>query len=334
MTIRFDTLLTLGIAHGYYTAGCRDIAYIPSADTVAACQSRRLLVRVLEGQLHVLVETGPAGPLADLAGTTLRFGLKIATPVFATVTDLQLDPAAPLLLFDNSAAPTQLAAAAPARLVPPRFSHTISDAARPCTLRLTTAAGAALAQETIEDSRPTWTCLLAGRPAGLHVVEEAFPASNHTTRYYHDPEFAAAGLLAVCEIRIAPGFHAAPPHLAVPFVARDEVLSYYVIARGFQPNELAQLAVSDAGFAADARPQITFQKLTEAQLGPADLPPALLRSDDSAVLLFRSQSPVARRQAPRRRIELKRNNETLVPHLPQPAPHSATADLLIQISKH
>lgn len=334
MNIRFDTLLTLEVTHAYYGAACRDLAYVLPSDTTAACASRRLLVRELEGRLHVLIERSGAAPVADPTGLMLRVGLRPASASFSTITQLTIDPDAPLLLFDNAVAPGQLVAAASARLVSSRFTHTITEAARPVTLQLLTADGTELATETITDSTSTWTCLLAHKPAGLYRVEETFPAANAASRYYHDTELAAAGVLAVCEIRVDSSFLAATAALTVPFTAREEVLKYYVIASGFSAPELAQLQVTDTGFADDARPEVQFQRRTEAQFGPGDLPPALIRGAEDTVVLFRSQAPIARRAAPRRKIELRRQNETLVAHLPSPAPHQPSADLLIHISKH
>jgi hypothetical protein len=50
-------------------------------------------------------------------------------------------------------------------------------------------------------------------------------------------------------------------------------------------------------------------------------------------LLFRSQAPVARRQRGRRKIQLNRNGEVLIEHLPQPGAERATADLIVHLSK-
>ena len=49
--------------------------------------------------------------------------------------------------------------------------------------------------------------------------------------------------------------------LRIPFKARAETLRYYVVARNYTASEFNQLDVSDAGFAADARPEIRFDRI-------------------------------------------------------------------------
>jgi len=148
-----------------------------------------------------------------------------------------------------------------------------------------------------------------------------------------DAELLAAGLFGVVEIEVGAGFYAAAPEFGIAFEARAETLKYYVVARNYPSAEFDDLGVSDAGFAAEARPQIQFDRVAASAFGADDLPAALLGGADARVALFRSQAPVARRARARRRIQLARNTEVIVSQLPQPGAAAPTADLVIHLSK-
>jgi hypothetical protein len=106
-----------------------------------------------------------------------------------------------------------------------------------------------------------------------------------------------------------------------------------VVASNYTTAEFNQLNVADAGFNEQGRPQITFTRVAAGSFGPADTPPALLTTGGGSVALFKSQAPLERRAIGRRRIELRRNAEALIPNLPQPAPDNPTSDLVIHVSK-
>jgi len=148
-----------------------------------------------------------------------------------------------------------------------------------------------------------------------------------------DAELLRAGLLCLVEITVGAGFYAAPPAFVVPFAARAETLKYYVVARNYTAGEFAQLDVSDAGFGADARPQIHFDRVAPSAFTAAEIPATQLGAPDARVALFRSQQPVARRGKARTRIQLARNNDVIVSQLPQPGAAAATADLVVHLSK-
>ena len=148
-----------------------------------------------------------------------------------------------------------------------------------------------------------------------------------------DAELLAAGLFGLVEIEVGAGFYDDAPEFQIAFQARAETLKYYVVARNFPPAEFDQLGVSDAGFAAEARPEIQFDRVAASAFGADDLPAALLGGADARVALFRSQAPVARRAKGRRRIQLARDTEVIVSQLPQPGAAAPTADLVIHLSK-
>lgn len=152
-------------------------------------------------------------------------------------------------------------------------------------------------------------------------------------RHPDDAEIVRQGLLCLVEIAVDAGFYAAPPAFAVPFQARAETLRYYVVARNYTQTEFGQLDVSDAGFTADARPQIRFTRVAPSGFTPAEIPAAQLGGAGTRVALWRSQQPVARRSKARTRIQLARNNDVIVAQLPQPGAAAATADLVVHLSK-
>jgi hypothetical protein len=148
-----------------------------------------------------------------------------------------------------------------------------------------------------------------------------------------DAELSRAGLFCLVEIAVDAGFYAAPPAFAVPFSARAETLKYYVVARNYTAGEFNQLDVSDAGFGADARPQIHFDRVASSAFTSSEIPATLLGDAGARVALFRSQQPVSRQGKARTRIQLARNNDVIVAQLPQPGAAAATADLVVHLSK-
>jgi hypothetical protein len=150
-----------------------------------------------------------------------------------------------------------------------------------------------------------------------------------------DAELARAGLFCLTEIELEAGFYDTPPQFEIGFGAREETLKYYVVARNYSSGELTQLEVSDAGFSSDSRPQIEFTRVPESSFTAADLPAAALTAGAAGarVVLFRSDQPVARQEKARKRIQLARSTDVLIPHLPQPGAAAITADLVVHLSK-
>lgn len=148
-----------------------------------------------------------------------------------------------------------------------------------------------------------------------------------------DAELLRQGLFCLVEITVDAGFYAAPPAFTIAFHARAETLRYYVVARNYTAGEFNQLDVSDAGFAADARPQIRFDRVPPSSFTSAEILATQLGGGDARVTLFRSRQPVARQQAARKRIQLARNNDVIIAQLPQPGAAAATADLVVHLSK-
>jgi hypothetical protein len=336
MNMQFNTLFTIGISHAYYSGNCTDIHFIIPGDTAQLLKNGKLLARELEGKLHVLFEADDGGAArVAIPEKTLRIGLRLANPFFSNFTDGDFSFASSQRLYRNSADPVALDA--PESVTPTGrvINHTLTDNARPVTVTLKDLTGQALHSEVVsaEANRFTASFDLTGRPAGACTIEEVYPASTKTTAYYFDSELLQAGTFGVLEVKIASSFYTSGVDFQIAFDARQETLNYYIVANNYSESDLNQLSVMDAGFSDDARPQIAFNKIPSASFTPAEISPALLGENSARVVLFRSQAAVRRTQRARKKIQLRRNGDVLVPHLPQPGPEKANADLIIPISK-
>ena len=100
-------------------------------------------------------------------------------------------------------------------------------------------------------------------------------------------------------------------------------------------GDLDQFAVQDKGFGDPDRPtEVKFERVLPALLTAEEKSRSeLLANDGAKVLLFRSTSTVNRRALGLRKIQLLRNAEALIEHLPQPGQLREAADLIVHLSK-
>jgi hypothetical protein len=337
MRIRFEPLFSVAATHAYYQGPCRDIGFVVPRDSAQTLLSGRLVAKVLEGTLRLFFDVGEDdAPLVRVVGQTVRIGLTLLNRSFGNFTAMGSTPGATLAVYRNDASPTALDAPIMAVLRGQVLAHPLADPARPVTVTLESATGGVVAAETVTavHGRTSVSFDLMAQPSGAYVVREQYPGNiHHTTTCYVDPELARAGVFGVVEITIDAGFYAAAPEFPLAFDARQETLKYYLVVRGYSPAEVGQLAVSDAGFSEDARPEVTFTRVEAGAFAPGDLPAPLLANGDATVVLFQSQAPVARREKGRRRIQLSRNGEVLIGNLPQPGAERANADLIVHLSR-
>lgn len=338
MNVQFLPLFTLRAAHAFYEGPCRDFAFVLPAETAALLRNGRLLARDLDGTLHVLFEADANGdPRVPIDGATLRIGMQLLNPHFGNFTALPAGFPARRLRYTNGADPETLAAQDHFAFVPDTFSHTLGDEGRPATVTLRDGAGTTLRQDALgeDDETTDLSYDLRGVPTGALELEEAYPGPvTEATALYLDPELRQRDAAVVVEVTVDAGFYAVPPALEVPFAAREEVLSYYVVAHRYAEAELATVTVSDVGAAGDGRPPVTFTKIAWDDLAESDLDPSLLApGEEEQVLLFRSSAQVPRRERGRRRIQLSKNGDVLMANLPQPGVERAQADLILHLSK-
>jgi hypothetical protein len=336
MNVQFLTLFTVRITHSYYADRCRDFRFLVPPDTARLLRNGRLLAKEREGMLHVLCECDEEGePRVRLRDATLRIGLQLLNPNFGNFSQTTAGFPASKLLFTNAPDPGVLAEAGSVVFVGSTFAHAPTDAARPVLMTLRDARGAVLATEMLDEGDPRTSVSfdLRGQPAGLLALEEEFTESTGTVRYYLDGELRQGDVAGVIEVKVGEDLYADAPQFEIAFQAREEVLRYYLVAKNYTPSDFDLLGVSDAGFADEARPEITFQKVAAADLTGDDLDPALIAGSGERVVLFRSAGPLPRRERGFRRIQLSKNGDVLIANLPQPGADRATAELIVHLSK-
>ena len=59
----------------------------------------------------------------------------------------------------------------------------------------------------------------------------------------------------------------------------------------------------------------------------------MLGDSDIKVVLFKSNEVVTRQEKGRQNIQLRKNGEELIPHLPQPGAGKPTGNMIIHLSK-
>ena len=336
MSTQFNTLFTVTPSHAYYSGQCEDIEFVVPSETAQILKNGRLLAKTRDGKLYVLFEASDTGtPLAPISGQTLRVGLQLTNAFFSNFTDVGTDFASKILFYQNAAAPAALDAPIKVALVGQVFNHTLTDNSRPVTVALKNAAGQAIRTDTITaaGNRTDVSYDLSGQASGAYTIQEIYPASTNEIAYYADAELAAAGIFGVLEVKIANSFYTAMASFQIAFAARQEVLRYCVVANNYSSTEFDQLSVLDAGFTDDGRPQIDFTKVPSASFTQAEIAPALLSNGSASVVLFKSQGTVGRSKKARKKIQLKKNSDVLITHLPQPGPEKTNSDLIISVSK-
>ena len=331
MNIHFRTLFELDVAHTYYPGLCPDIDFvIPPGE--AALAAGKLLAKVRDGRLRVLFEADEAGnPLRDIHGMSLLIGLRVVNPYFANFTEAPV-PVGQLALYANAAAPAALDAAVPARFIAPRQRIVPAQASRPLTLGWQQA-GVTLVEQIMASGQEEASFETGHWPAGRYRLGETAGGPAQTSHWLQAPALAGEGLWGVVALTVDRNFYANSPSFSLPLQARSETVQYYVVARNFGASEFGQLQLADAGAVEQGRPVLGFTKIAANNFTAADLPVGALGGADARIVLFQSQAPVARRAGGYRKLQLKRNAEVLVQHLPQAGSDRAQARFIVHLAK-
>ena len=339
MNASFGRLASLELRSPYFTSGLlRDARFHLADDGLALLRAGRLQTRLRDGVWHLLVERNGSAPRVALAdGRTLWLGIQPGGGSWAHVTRPLLAPGQAALVVNGAAFGT-LDPPRPVQLASGIHVLALASAARPVTVTLRRGPAEPLAQQVVRGAGDGASLDLRALPEGLYEVEQDDGnAPPVTTTLLVHAALHAAGVPLVAGLRMSAALYGAaqPPVWHVDFAATSQRLEYYVVARNFAANEFSQLQVSDQGFNADGRPPILFDRLEQAALDPAqDLTPALMGAAPGArIALFRSRAPVARRERARRRLQLARNGDVLIDHLPQPDASRATSQFVIHLSK-
>lgn len=325
MSIHFRTLLEIGVAHGYYAEPCTDLDFVlPDAG--------RLLLRVRDGRLIVLHETDALGqPLVDRHGETLLVGLRAVNPYFANFTEAPVaDGFVPL--YANRTAPAVLDPVRPARWLGARPAVESSLPGRPLSLRWLRQ-GVELAVQTLADGETVARFETRNWPAGAYELQESDGGAPVVSHWVLQPEWAASALWGAVAITVDRNFYANPPKFSIPLRARREQVKYYVVARNFGSTEFSNLNVNDAGATEQGRPPVLFDKVNKADFADDDLPPEVLGDATARIVLFQSRTPLDRRASGYRKLQLRRNSEVIVQHLPQAGSDRAQARFIVHLAK-
>jgi hypothetical protein len=335
--MRFRILFIVSISHAYYSEGCKDFSFIIPADSAQLLRNGKLIAKMRDGKLYVLFEADETdNPLVTIAGKTLRIGLKLLNPFFSNFTDFNFNSSTPI--YQNSTNPDALDAVEESELVGQVFSHSLTDAVRPVMVTLKDDKGQVLRTDTITATNNCSSVSydLTGQAAGVYSVEESYSGNTQTVAYYSEPDLQRQGVFGVVELKIDSSFYNTAPEFVIAFAAKEEILKYYVVANKYTDTEFNQLfnqlSVLDNGFTEDERTQVNFTKLGFTAFTTEEISPALLGNSDAKVVLFKSQK-VGRQQKARKKIQLLKNGDVLIPHLPQPGADKANSDLIIQLSK-
>lgn len=342
MTVQFPVFFTLTISHTYYSQVCQDFSFIIPTDTAQLLKNGRLITKVREGKLYVLFAADEAETaLVPLPGKTLRFGLKLLNPFFRNFTDFNFNSATPI--YRNAINPSVLDEAQAITLVGQIFSHSLTDTERPVTITLKNSKAQVLQTDTFTETNnlSTLSYDLTGQAADVYSVEESYTGNTETTAYYSDAELQRQGIFGVIEIKIDNSLYTTVADFEVAFDAKEESLKYYLVTNQYNEVDLNQLSVLDKGFEEDQRTEVSFTKLLPADFTAEEIPAGLLGhgegDDDDKVVLFKSQTVVARQEKARQKIRLQNQKngevEVLIPHLPQPGVNKPNSDIIVQLTK-
>jgi len=335
MSTSFRVLFTVRISHAYYSGACRDFAFTFPPETAQLLRDGRLCIRERDGALSVISGGNEHGvPAVPLGGSRLRIGLKLVNPRFGNFTDPENGLISSLRIYGNTGDPASLDPPEQATLVGNRFTHVLSGTDRPVAVLLRDPSGTIWKMVPVESEAADSVGFdMTGYPAGTYIVEEIFAGGAERTRYYIDAELWSSGIAALIDVTIDDMFYEHPPEFVIDFAARKDLLKYYVIAKNYSEADLGLLSVADAGYAEEGRPEVTFSAVLPGDFTASELPLSLLEHDDAGIILFRSDTSVTRRERGRRKIQLSRNGDVLITHLPQPGADRADADMIIHISK-
>jgi hypothetical protein len=327
--MKVPILFAVSIFHPYYGQSCQDFSFVIPTDSHYLLKNGQLTTRIIDGKLYVLLTNVTDQDLFSLAGKTLRIGLKLLNPFFSNFTDLDFDLNIFRPLYKNSINSNTLIGQ-PVMITGHRLVHVITSLVRPIKISLKDVQGHVFQSETITgaNDRASTSYDLTGYESGLYTVEEVDTNSTKDISYYSDLELQSQGIFGFIEITVTSSFYTTPPEFIIPFVAKQEILKYYVVAQHYDSPELNKLSISDAGEA--GRSTINF---IPAVFTDDDISPSLFGNGDTKVALFKSQTAVARQEKARQKIQLKKNGDVLIPNLPQPRVDRAKSDLIVQVSK-
>lgn len=336
MSTSFGILFSVKIAHAYYSSGCQDFEFIIPSDSNSLLRDRRIITRVSKGICYFLCEKNESSaPVIAVSGTTIRIGLKLINPYFTNFTKLDFKSGT-TPLYRNITSPTSLDLPVEMLLSGPLFAYPLTKTARPVTVTVKDSLNNVLQTAIVSGETDTTPVPfdLRGYAPNVYSMNEKQGSSTKKSLCYIDPDLAGKPIFGIVEIKVSDSFFTpAPPVFTLNFAAKEEILKYYIIGKNYTPSDLSHLSVADAGFNEDSRPQVQFNKVNQGGFTATDISPSLLTATGTSVVLFKSQIPVPRLEKARRKIQLSKNSDVILKHLPLPGIDRSNSDIIIQISK-
>ena len=336
MSSSFGILFSVQIAHTYYTDGCQDFEFLIPADISRLLRERRIITRINKGVCYFLCEKNELGvPVVPVSGITVRIGLKLINPYFGNFTKLDFKEGT-TPFYRNQTTPTSLDLPIEILLTRSIFTYTLTKTGRPVTVSVKDSLNNLLQAETVSELADTTPVSfdMTGFAPGLYAVNEKQGSSTKKSLCYIDPDLARQQTFGIVDINITDAFFTpVPPQFTLNFITRAETLKYYIVGKNYTSSELSHLSVTDAGYNEDVRPQVLFTKVGQGSFTATDISPSQLTGAGCAVILFKSQSPVTRLEKARRKIQLSKNTDVILKHLPLPGIERPNSDIIIQISK-
>ena len=332
MSTQFKTLFTISITHDYYAGICQDFSYLIPRRTQTLLHNGKLLSKVQDGVLHCLYEADAGGAaLRPLDGVTLSFGLNLLNPYFDNFSVIASTKK--LALYRNKTAVAALDSVLAVDMVGTILNHQLKFNSGAIDLDLNTVDDKVQSLSVDSSEMSEFNFELGALPEGYYQVEENDGLTTQQTDYYYDRELLMKGVFGAVEIKLEPSFYTTAPEFQINFGARGETLKYYVVAKNYSDSEFALLTVSDQGFVDEGRPEIIFDRVPPGAFSSTDIAPELLVQGDDKVNVFKSQATLDRQQGARKNIQLRRNGDVLIAHLPAPSIDKAQADLIIHVAK-
>ncbi len=337
MRTRFTPLLSVNIEHGYFGRPAEVLHVQALPATARLLKGWRMLTRPAPGRFELMAEIDEAdqrfAPDEALVGRTLHFGLRVADGQLDTITAPLGIPLGLRPWWRSTAVPGALAGPQALRLSGRHLRVETTFDTRPVTLRMLTEDGVERATQLLNDGDEGVTWPVAW-PDGLWRAEERAGASVREQAVLVDEALAAAPIWGVLSLTLGAAELAAPPAYTLRLDARSDTLRYYVVAQRYSQPDFDALSVLDTGAAADARPALAFNRVEAAAFGPAHLSPAVLDAAGTArIALFESQAPSTRRERGLRGIELHRNGDVMLSHLPAPGPGRVDAQFVVHLNQ-
>jgi hypothetical protein len=335
MSTEFKMLFSLSVNHEYYGGLCPDFSFLWPVDSALRLKRGRLLSKTRKGRLYCLFAADSNGaPQVELSKERLIIALKPNNPYFEYFTQTeQTDDG--IGFYSNDNTPQSLSLKASATLIDSILSHIISQVERPVSVRLKNRSGSQLGNQTIaEESQTLCRFKQDELEPGLLLVTESYPSGRQEERYYYyEPGLDKTGVFALIEIALHDVLYQNAASFNIDFSAKEDTLKYYIVAKNYSDSDFSQLTISDQGFAEQSRSQITFSRVPASDFSTDEIDAGLLHDVSDKITLFKSQTPVKRRQSAFKRIQLARNGEVLIANLPVPAQDKVRRDVIIHLAR-